>query len=109
MRSALMNLLENAWKFTRKHATARIEFGVIESPGGPVYFLRDDGAGFDMRDATRLFGPFQRLHKASEFEGTGIGLATVERIISRHGGRVWAEGEIEHGATFFFTLPGERS
>jgi signal transduction histidine kinase len=109
MRSALMNLLENAWKFTRKHATARIEFGVIENPAGPVYFLRDDGAGFAMNDAARLFGPFQRLHKASEFEGTGIGLATVERIISRHGGRVWAEGEIEHGATFFFTLPGERS
>jgi two-component system sensor histidine kinase/response regulator len=107
IRAAMMNLLENSWKFTRKHATARIEFGVLEQPEGPVYFLRDDGAGFDMADAARLFSPFQRLHKPSEFEGTGIGLATVERIIRRHGGRVWAEGEIEHGATFYFTLPPE--
>jgi two-component system sensor histidine kinase/response regulator len=105
IRAAMMNLLENAWKFTRKHATARIEFGELPGPDGSVYFLRDDGAGFDPADAGRLFNPFQRLHKASEFEGTGIGLATVERIISRHGGRIWAEGEIERGATFFFTLP----
>ncbi len=105
MRAAIMNLLENSWKFTRKHATTRIQFGEMTGPDGPVYFLRDDGAGFDMADAARLFSPFQRLHKASEFEGTGIGLATVERIIRRHGGRIWAEGEIEHGATFYFTLP----
>jgi signal transduction histidine kinase len=105
MRAAMMNLLENAWKFTRKHATAHIEFGELPGSEGVVYFLRDDGAGFDPADAGRLFSPFQRLHKASEFEGTGIGLATVERIISRHGGRIWAEGEIERGATFFFTLP----
>jgi signal transduction histidine kinase len=109
MRAALQNLLENAWKFTRKHATARIEFGVEERPEGRVYFLRDDGAGFDMRDVARLFHPFQRLHKASDFEGTGIGLAIVERVVRRHGGRIWAEGEIERGATFFFTFPGESS
>jgi two-component system sensor histidine kinase/response regulator len=108
MRAAVMNLLENAWKFTRKHATACIEFGQTAEPDGPVYFLRDDGAGFDMRDSARLFSPFQRLHKTSDFEGTGIGLATVERIIRRHGGRIWAEGEIERGATFFFTLPREK-
>lgn len=107
IRAAMANLLENSWKFTRKHATARIEFGQAEGPSGPVYFLRDDGAGFDMRDAGRLFSPFQRLHKTSEFEGTGIGLATVERIIRRHGGRIWAEGEVERGAMFFFTLPRE--
>jgi len=106
-RAAMMNLLENAWKFTRKHATARIQFGQMEIPNGPVYFLRDDGAGFAMNDAGRLFSPFQRLHKTSEFEGTGIGLATVERILRRHGGRIWAEGEIERGATFYFTLPRE--
>jgi signal transduction histidine kinase len=109
VQAALENLLENSWKFTRKHATARIEFGRLESNGAPVYFLRDDGAGFDMRDAERLFSPFQRLHKESDFEGTGIGLATVDRIIRRHGGRVWAEGEIERGASFYFTLPRERS
>jgi two-component system, sensor histidine kinase and response regulator len=105
MRAALQNLLENAWKFTRKHAITKIEFGVENRPEGDVYFLRDDGAGFNMRDAARLFHPFQRLHKDSDFEGTGIGLATVDRIVRRHGGRIWAEGEIERGATFFFTLP----
>jgi two-component system sensor histidine kinase/response regulator len=107
LRAAVLNLLENSWKFTRKHATARIEFGVIESPEGPVFFLRDDGAGFDMADAGRLFSPFQRLHKDSEFEGTGIGLATVDRIIGRHGGRIWAESQIEQGASFYFTLRRE--
>src|SRR3954453_7107560 len=108
MRAAMGNLLENSWKFTRKHATAKIEFGDLAGPDGSAYYVRDDGAGFDMADAARLFSPFQRLHKASEFEGTGIGLATVERIIRRHGGRIWAEGEIEHGATFYFTLPREK-
>jgi two-component system, sensor histidine kinase and response regulator len=109
LRAALLNLLENSWKFTRKHASARIEFGVAETPHGRSYFLRDDGAGFDMSQAGRLFNPFQRLHKDSEFEGTGIGLATVDRIVRRHGGRIWAEGEIERGAAFYFTLRQEES
>ncbi len=116
MHAALANLLENSWKFTRKHATARIQFGRLPveqavspaNPDTPIYFVRDDGAGFDMRDVARLFSPFQRLHKDSEFEGTGIGLATVERIVRRHGGRIWAEGEIERGAVFYFTL-GEKN
>jgi signal transduction histidine kinase len=107
LRAAMANLLENAWKFTRKHPSARIEFGELPGRDTPVYFVRDDGAGFDMAGAARLFNPFQRLHKSSEFEGTGIGLATVERIVRRHGGKIWAEGEIERGAAFFFTLPRE--
>jgi signal transduction histidine kinase len=108
VRAALENLLENSWKFTGKHTAARIEFGQAETARGRAFFLRDDGAGFDMRDAARLFGPFQRLHRESDFEGNGIGLATVERIIRRHGGRIWAEGEIDRGAIFYFTLPQER-
>ena len=107
LRAALLNLLENSWKFTRKRASARIEFGVADTPHGRAYFLRDDGAGFDMSQAGRLFNPFQRLHKDSEFEGTGIGLATVDRIVRRHGGRIWAEGEIDRGAAFYFTLRQE--
>jgi two-component system, sensor histidine kinase and response regulator len=107
LRAAMLNLLENSWKFTRKHATGRIEFGMKAGGDAPIYFLRDDGAGFDMAQAGRLFNPFQRLHKDSEFEGTGIGLATVDRIIRRHGGRIWAEGEMEHGAAFYFTLRQE--
>jgi light-regulated signal transduction histidine kinase (bacteriophytochrome) len=108
MHAALENLLENSWKFTRKHTTARIEFGQTDTGNGRAYYLRDDGAGFDMRDAARLFGPFQRLHTESEFEGNGIGLATVERIIRRHGGHIWAEGETGRGAVFYFTLPLEK-
>jgi two-component system, NtrC family, sensor kinase len=102
------NLLGNAWKFTAKTAQARIEIGVTdETP--PVYFVRDNGAGFDMAYAGKLFGVFQRLHAVSEFEGTGIGLATVQRVIRRHSGRIWAEGAVGRGAGFFFTLEAART
>ncbi len=109
LRIALENLLENAWKFTGKQPEPRIEFGVTNASGEPTYFVRDNGAGFDMTYADRLFGPFQRLHPQGEFPGSGIGLATVQRIIHRHGGRVWAEGLPGQGATFQFTLGRVRS
>ena len=104
LRMAMENLLGNAWKFTGRHAQARIEVGVTTGGDGPAYFVRDDGAGFDMAYVDKLFNAFQRVHTAEEFEGTGIGLATVRRVVLRHGGRVWAEGEVEKGATFYFTL-----
>src|SRR5262249_48649393 len=104
VRALLDNLLGNAWKFTGKTEAARIEVGVVRSDGDPVYFVRDNGAGFDMAYAAKLFAPFQRLHSDAEFAGTGIGLATVRRIVDRHGGRVWAEGAVGRGATVFFTL-----
>lgn len=106
LRQALVNLISNAIKFTRKKERAVIEFGFEPDEGGGSYFVRDNGSGFDMHYADRLFVVFQRLHPASEYEGTGIGLAVVQRIISRHGGRVWGEGEIEKGAVFHFTLSG---
>ena len=107
LRVALENLLGNSWKFTSREERGRIEFGstVLEG-GGRVYFVRDNGVGFDEAYAGKLFGAFQRLHGPDQFEGTGIGLATVQRIVRRHGGRVWAEGEVGEGATFFFTLGG---
>ena len=103
-RMILRELLANAWKFTSKHPSARIEVGVDESEAD-AFYVRDDGAGFDMRYAGHLFGAFQCMHRPEEFEGNGIGLATVQRLVTRHAGRVWAEAEVDRGATFFFTLP----
>jgi light-regulated signal transduction histidine kinase (bacteriophytochrome) len=106
--SILQNLLSNAFKFTSRCKIARISFGTKEKDGENVYYINDNGAGFDMKYADKLFRPFQRLHPASEFPGTGIGLATVQRIVERHGGKVWAEGEVGKGASFNFTLDQER-
>jgi light-regulated signal transduction histidine kinase (bacteriophytochrome) len=104
LRIVLTNLFGNAWKFTAKQPHGRIEFGSTGENGNTEYFMRDNGAGFDQAYAGKLFGAFQRLHAAKDFAGTGIGLATVQRIIQRQGGRVWAEGKVEQGATFHFTL-----
>ena len=106
LRLLLENLLQNAWKFTSKRAQARIEWGRQVVDGVPVFYVRDNGAGFDMAHASRLFTPFRRLHSDHDFDGTGIGLATVQRIVRHHGGRIWADGAVDEGATFFFTLAG---
>jgi light-regulated signal transduction histidine kinase (bacteriophytochrome) len=105
----LENLLANAWKFTAHASAARIEVGRTETQHGSALFVRDNGAGFDMAHAAKLFGAFQRLHASSEYAGTGVGLAIVSRIVHRHGGRIWAEARPNEGATFYFTLEGGTS
>ena len=110
MSTVLENLLGNAWKFTSPREQATIEFGTsrVAGDGRIIYYVRDDGAGFDPRYLSKLFKPFQRLHSANEFPGTGVGLASVKQVIERHDGDLWAEGEVGQGATFYFTLDVRR-
>ena len=103
----MTNLLSNAWKYSSHSEQPVIEFGVRQSETIPVYYVKDNGTGFDMKDAGKLFRVFSRLHDSNQFDGTGIGLATVQRIILRHGGRIWSEAEVDRGATFLFTLHSE--
>jgi light-regulated signal transduction histidine kinase (bacteriophytochrome) len=107
LEQVLVNLLSNAFKFTARCAAARVEVGALRQGEETVYYVRDNGVGFDMRYAERLFGVFQRLHAQEDFEGTGIGLSIVHRIVTRHGGRVWAESRLGEGTTLYFTLPAE--
>ncbi|HEX9984846.1 MAG TPA: ATP-binding protein [Thermoanaerobaculia bacterium] len=107
LRAVLENLMNNAFKFTRNRDEARIEFGVVRNGGDPTFYVRDNGAGFDQSHAAKMFRPFQRLHSTRDFEGTGIGLATVQKIVMRHGGKAWAEGEVGKGATIYFTTGSE--
>jgi light-regulated signal transduction histidine kinase (bacteriophytochrome) len=104
LRIALENMLSNAWKYTARCSSARVSIGTQAGEQGPVYFVRDNGVGFDMKYADKLFVPFQRLHPETEFPGSGIGLVTVQRIVARHGGRIWADAKPDEGATFYFTL-----
>ena len=108
LRVLMENLLRNAWKYTSRHDSARIEFGSLQEDGETTYFVKDDGSGFDPHSADRLFQPFQRLHSKSEFPGSGVGLATVRRIVHRHGGEIWAQGAVEKGATFYFKIRSPR-
>jgi light-regulated signal transduction histidine kinase (bacteriophytochrome) len=103
----MANLINNAWKYSSRAGRARVEFGVEREGPSPVYFVRDNGTGFDMTDADSLFRVFSRLHDPTQFSGCGIGLATAQRIIARHGGRIWAEGAVGRGATFYFTLASD--
>lgn len=105
IRQVLTNLISNAWKFTRGRSDAAIEIGCAAQANETIYFVKDNGAGFDMTYADKLFGVFQRFHRAEDFEGTGVGLAIVQRIVQRHGGRVWAEAAVDRGAAFYFALP----
>jgi light-regulated signal transduction histidine kinase (bacteriophytochrome) len=109
LRAMLENLIGNAWKFTSKRSDAHIEFGVIDRGSGLTYFVRDNGAGFDEQYADKLFGVFQRLHSDEEFSGTGVGLAATQRVVNKHGGRIWAEGAVDRGATFYFVLQSQAS